>query len=383
MTVVYYTQTYFLDAALETIQSLKKIATLHLLIELAPESRTTTIIDIPSLKGFDVIENFKDVVDEKTYSRFLPYLDGIASVNFFVQNTRRAFSPLVFYKCRKVIGFINRISPDVIHFDTVSARSIGLVGLTNKYKILITVHDPVPHTGETSWKKLFTTLLFYRKARNFFFYSKFAQGQFASHYPKLKKKTSLLCFQPFSYIRQFSLNNNAAGDYILFFGRISPYKGIDILIGAIPLVLKRFPETRFIIAGSQANYSLKTDSLLAYKDSTTVISRHLSTEELSGLIVNSKFIVCPYRDATQSGVLMTASAFGKPVLATRVGAFPEFIFDGYNGLLTEPTPVSFATAICTALSGDKYLQFAQHVTSSFSHHNDEINQVSLLTAYKK
>ena len=381
MIVVYYTQTYFLDAALETLQSLKKIATVHLLIELAPESKKSTIIDIASLDGLNIIESFKTVLDEMSYLRFLPYLNGIASVNFVVHSTKQALSPVVLYKCRKVMKFIHNISPDVIHFDTVSGRSLGLIPLAKKYSIHITIHDPVAHSGEKSWKKKIINLLFYRKAINFFFYSQFAKQQFALHNPTIKQKLSLLRFQPFSFVRQFSLHKSSDGHYILFFGRMSPYKGIDILLAAIPMVLKNFPGTKFILAGCQDNYSLNSETYYAYKDSITVISAYLSIQELSELIMHSKFIVCPYRDATQSGVLMTAFAFAKPVLATRVGAFPEYITDGVNGLLANANAKDFAHAICMTLSGDRYMQFAKHLNSGFSATDDQKNQNSLKNAY--
>jgi glycosyltransferase involved in cell wall biosynthesis len=54
------------------------------------------------------------------------------------------------------------------------------------------------------------------------------------------------------------------------------------------------------------------------------------------LIQQAAFVVCPYLEASQSGVLMTALALQKCVLATRVGAFPEYIQDGQNGYLCEP-----------------------------------------------
>lgn len=381
MVAVYYTQTYYLDAALETIQSLKKIAKVHLLIEIAPESKKSTIIDVESLDGLDVIESFKAVLGEEKYSRFLPYLNGVASVHFVVHATKKSFSPIVFFNARKVINFINNLSPDALHFDTVSARAIGLIRLAKKYNIHITVHDPVPHSGEASWKKKMTTFLFYRKAGTFFFYSKFAKDQFDIHYPKLKKNTSLLRFQPFSFIRQFASKNNSAGDHILFFGRMSPYKGIDILLESIPLVLNQFPEAKFILAGNQDHLAKNIDSLVTNKDSVTIISDYLGIEQLSRLISNSKFVVCPYRDATQSGVLMTAFALGKPVLSTKVGAFPEYIIDGHNGLLTDPDAKSFAYVICKALSGDNYLQLAQNINSRFSDSVDEENQISLWNAY--
>ncbi|MFN5422931.1 MAG: glycosyltransferase, partial [bacterium] len=98
-------------------------------------------------------------------------------------------------------------------------------------------------------------------------------------------------------------------------------------------------------------------------------------------IQHATFVVCPYRDATQSGVLMTSFAFGKPVLATRVGAFPEYVTDGHNGLLLDPEPTAFAQGICLALSGDKYKQYSLHVNSRFSTLDDYNNQQAFRSAY--
>ncbi|MFN5423167.1 MAG: glycosyltransferase, partial [bacterium] len=283
MVVVYYTQTYFLDAALETLQSLKKIASLHLLIELAPESKKSTVIDIDSLNALDVIESFRAVTGEDTYRRFLPYLEGISTVHFVVHKTKKAFSPISYFVCQKVIKFINRLSPDIIHFDTVSVRSIGLISLSRKFKIHITIHDPVPHSGEDSWKKRLTNFLFYRTASNLFFYSKFALQQFRLNYRAIHTSCSLLRFQPFSFLQQFATPRHVPTNYILFFGRMSPYKGIDILLKSIPLVLARFPASHFILAGSQDNYSISKETLMLYKNSITVIPGYLSTQQLADL----------------------------------------------------------------------------------------------------
>jgi glycosyltransferase involved in cell wall biosynthesis len=61
--------------------------------------------------------------------------------------------------------------------------------------------------------------------------------------------------------------------------------------------------------------------------------------------------VCPYVDATQSGVVMTAYAFDRPVVATRVGGLPEYVHDGQTGLLVaERDPVALAAALVSVLT---------------------------------
>jgi len=68
----------------------------------------------------------------------------------------------------------------------------------------------------------------------------------------------------------------------------------------------------------------------------TVLAGNLSNAELAALVEDSAFLALPYRDATQSGVVLTAYALGRPVVATSVGALPEYVSDGDTGLLVPP-----------------------------------------------
>jgi glycosyltransferase involved in cell wall biosynthesis len=380
MVLLYYTQTYFLDAVLETIQSLKKVSELHLLIEIAPESKKSTIIDIPSLSRFATVEHWKSVLDEGMCKRLAPYFEGIASIHFVVHKSAHALSPASLFVCAKLIKFIHRINPQIIHFDTVSVRSIGLLTLASRYKFNITVHDPVSHSGEDSWKTNFVRWLYYNKAKHLFFYSAFAEKQFRKHYAEVKSKSSLLHFQPFSFIRTYQSLVSFRSDYILFFGRMSPYKGIDILLDAIPRVLAEYPSAKFVLAGSAEHLTCNHDTLLKYSGSVSFLPHYFSSSSLADLISHAQFIVCPYRDATQSGVLMTAFALGKTVIATNVGAFPEYIRDKHDGLLIEPDSSQLSQAISKALSGNYYLDLEKNINPLFSSFYDIQNQQTFLSA---
>jgi len=131
---------------------------------------------------------------------------------------------------------------------------------------------------------------------------------------------------------------------ILFFGRISAYKGIEYLIEAFRIVKKNYPNLKLIIAGSGKLYF---ESNLADNDSSVkVINRYITNEELASLISQTRIIVCPYTDATQSGVAMTAFAFNKPVIATDTGGFPDIIIPGKTGFLV---PVRDAENLANAI----------------------------------
>jgi glycosyltransferase involved in cell wall biosynthesis len=97
---------------------------------------------------------------------------------------------------------------------------------------------------------------------------------------------------------------------------------------------------------------MPTDNI--HIDSIRLLNKYVSIQELAELIQNAEFIVCPYREATQSGVLMTAFALNKPVLATNVGAFPEYIVENVNGMLVEPTVNGIEKGILTMLNNNHY-----------------------------
>lgn len=382
MVIVYYVNTYYLDAALETIQAVKNVAELHVLIEVSPESRKTNIIDIGELNGFNYLEKPETVLGPEKWKQIERYFEGVAGVQFVVHGFKRSLS-LASYKTAALCGkYINTLKPDVIHFDSISPRLIGMYPYLVNKKIFITVHDPVPHSGEGSWKIKMTEYVFFHLAKGLFFYSRFASEQFAGFYPGISAGKYVIRFQPFTFIQQFASDTPSESNGILFFGRILVYKGVDMLLEAIPAVLKKYPDEKFIIAGEPLNCELDQQLLNRYRDNIQVISAYISTENLARLIKKSKFVICPYRDATQSGVLMTAYALGKMVVGTNVGAFPEYIHDDVNGILMEPDPASIADKIITALDGEHYKILEKNITAGYSRLIGEQNRQCLLTAFR-
>ena len=78
-------------------------------------------------------------------------------------------------------------------------------------------------------------------------------------------------------------------------------------------------------------------------------------------------MVLPYKDASQSGVIPIAFAYGKPVLATRVGGIPEQIIDGENGILIEPNNENLLAEKIIELFKDKnYLNILGQRAKSYA-----------------
>jgi glycosyltransferase involved in cell wall biosynthesis len=121
--------------------------------------------------------------------------------------------------------------------------------------------------------------------------------------------------------------------YILNYGNILPYKGLDVLYEAAHLLGPRLDGMKIVVAGRGADPYLQR---MTDDPRFVVINRYLSNEEIVALNKGAYCIVCPYKSASQSGIVSTTYLFGKPIIASDVGGFNEYIIDGENGLLVPP-----------------------------------------------
>lgn len=381
-TVVYYTSTSFMDVILETIQCIKHEVNLHVVIEISPQNRQSTIIHVDSLEGLNAVETPERVLGPEQWSRFKPYFEGVASVQFVVHRHPRSLSMASIKTAWKLSRYLKKFKADIFHFDTTSQRALGLYPYLLSKKVVISLHDPVPHPGEHDWKEDMLVFLYYRMAKAFVFYSRHAGNEFRKHYKNIRVPVHVISLQPYSFTRYFMPAVKPEADCILFFGRLSYYKGIDILMGAIPAVLEKYPAEKFVVAGKPSfGYEVDTSGLKEKAGQVELITRYLSTEELVGLISRAKFIVCPYREATQSGVLMTSYALGKTVLASTVGSFPQYVQHGTNGLLADPEPSALAAGIMSMLDQDRYKLLEKNVDPAFDQQTGRKNAEVLLQAY--
>jgi len=367
MKVAYYTSAYFIDSAIETIQSIKGKVSLHLYIEVSETSKKSTILNIESIESFDFIEDAEKVLGPEQWTKFKPYFEGITMVKFIVQKNNKSLSIGSFFSAMKLGRYFQKMNFDIMHFDNISQRSFGLYPFLNKTKLVITLHDPKPHTGENSWKTFLKFNLFIPKAKAFILYAEFSKTLLKKVFPKVNVPINCIQLLPFSFMRNYLPKEKISDNSILFFGRLSPYKGIDLLLNAIPLILEKYPNQQFVVAGS-TSYDFKFDEVLIskIKNNVTIINKYLSLEEIATLIDKSAFVVCPYRDATQSGVLSTTFAFGKTAIVSNVGSFSEYIKDGINGLISEPETNDLAKKIMQAIENDYYKKLEANVISNYS-----------------
>jgi len=341
-----------MDSALEWLNDLKSNYEVHLLVELSPDSLKSTVIDIENRNIESDFGELSDVIDTETKTLLNPYFKGLGSVKYIYYPTKQMLSIKNLKMAFKVLSYIKRNKINKVHFDTTSGRFMPALPFLFRIKKIATIHDPNPHTGEESYKKTIIRKVYTNIVNNFLFYSRYSYRQFIHSNIHLHSNAFSAQLKPYSFISKLNTTSIKPNKYILYFGRISYYKGIDLLLEAFQSIVSQYPNLNLIIAG-KGNIDDKATDTIRTKN-VRFLNKYVPIQELAELIKNSEFIVCPYREATQSGVLMTAFALNKPVLATNVGAFPEYVVDDVNGMLVEPSVRAINEGILKMLSNDHY-----------------------------
>lgn len=141
--------------------------------------------------------------------------------------------------------------------------------------------------------------------------------------------------------------------YMLFFGLIRDYKGLDLLLRA--WASARPEGYRLIVAGEFYASREKYVSLIdesGLRDDVALHDRFIPDEEVKYYFSAADCLVLPYRSATQSGVTQIAYNFSLPMIVTDVGGLPEIVPDGRTGLVCAPTAEGIADALRRIREGD-------------------------------
>lgn len=161
-----------------------------------------------------------------------------------------------------------------------------------------------------------------------------------------------------------SLNLDPKSRYVLFFGFIREYKGLDLLIKAFADERLKNLNVKLLVAGEFYTDSKPYLELIDKLNLSSKIILHTSFIENSNV---TRYFSCadivaqPYKHATQSGVTQIGYHFNKPMLVTNVGGLPEIIPNNVAGYVTEPDERSIADALYDFFNNDKKDFFESNV----------------------
>ena len=306
--------------------------------------------DIDVLNGYLEKEKNVHLISKELFS-YYPFLK---QCNFFIFNSLKLKSITNIVLAMRL--FWNLRNVDVIHVsgDDAMVPVILLIAKLAGKKLVLTMHDFFPHSGE-NFSRHHNVLrkLNFRLANSVIFQNRADCGKAVKLHPVLKNKGHYIPFGMLDLYRCFNKKSQCATDFI-FFGRISEYKGLSVLYEAYTLVEKKYPAVSLVIAGSGQDRSLHKWKT---KKNVTLINRYITNKELASLIRGAKAVVCPYQDVSQSGVLMTALAFSKPVIASQIGSFEEIVSETGCGILVPPSdPASLAEAMIKTMEDQESVQ---------------------------
>ncbi len=289
--------------------------------------------------------------------------------------TERAVNSISPFSWFKVGNQINKEQPDLVIFKywmpfmapcfSSIAKKLKKNGKT---KVMSLVHNLVPH--ESRIGDAFLTKLFVKQVDGFIALSQSVIDDihgFDAVKPKAlsphplydnfgKAKTREEALQ--------ALNLDAQFNYMLFFGIVRQYKGLDTLLKAFADKRLNNGKLKLIVAGEfyeDDSAYLELIEKHNLNDAVILTKSFVADDEVVNYFCAADIIVQPYKTATQSGVTQIAYHFNKPMLVTDVGGLKEIVPDGKVGYVVEPNEKAVTEALIDFYENNKAKDFIEGV----------------------
>lgn len=316
---------------------------------------------------FDVqVKQSCGLYSAKGYQELAFLNDWIPTKNVFILNmpAPHDYSPgnlKVMWQC---VRQMKREDYDLIHVTWPFRYGFFPLYVLRK-KMVLTMHDPIPHSGDYTRANLMNRWIAFKLIKHFILLNKNQRKEFSERYHIADDRIFQSHLSVYTHLTKIPVGAPLCPKpYVLFFGSINVNKGIEYLCHAMQKVLVQRPELHVMIAGKGTFYF----DVFPYKDNPNFhfINRFITDEEQVSLITHSEAVICPYVDATQSGVVMSAFALNKPVIATNVGGLPEMIESGRHGILVEPRDIKgLAKAIIATADQSLMKEMSEHIKDDF------------------
>jgi glycosyltransferase involved in cell wall biosynthesis len=224
---------------------------------------------------------------------------------------------------------------DVVHFQWLSIQALDARLLPDGHPRLLTAHDVLPREPRPG--QLAGQRALYERMDAIVVHSAHGAARLRD---ELRLDPAKIHVIPHGALTGLDVPGEAPfarpdKPVVLFFGLLRPYKGVDVLLEAWR---RAAPDAELWIVGMP-----RMDTSFIHGPGVRTALRFVTGAELAGAFRAADLVVLPYREIDQSGVLFTALAFGKPILATAVGGFSEVE-------AAELVPPGDADALAAALS---------------------------------
>ncbi len=283
--------------------------------------------------GKTQLEHSEDVIDVSPVARFAP------------------LGPRSWWRTYREIA---RLNPDLVIFKWwMPFFGLGYwavqrwVQKHTKARVVYILDNVIPHERRPGDK--FLSRLAVSQTDFFIAQSKTVEQDFFTWFPKIdpaRMKCSphpiYDCYPAFrgdqaAAREALGLDKNAK--WLLFFGFVRHYKGLDLLLQTLPEIRRRLSDVHLIVAGEFYEPRETFDKQiheLGLEDVVVIHDNYTPNERVGAYFAACDVVALPYRSATQSGIIQIAYAQETPVITTNVGGLSEVVVDGVTGFIVPP-----------------------------------------------
>ena len=255
---------------------------------------------------------------------------------------------IIFYAARSKARVIHIQWPYKFVFFDRTALSLYYKMLGKK--LVFTAHnvDGDARDGTSSWSKRFSLRFLYKIVDHIIVHTERMKSEIVEGFGIAEEKVSVIPHGVMSAVPESPINRTKARKMlhidadrrvILFFGLITPYKGLETLVQAAAQLRTREERLVLLIVGRIKECQDYWDEVqamierLGLKDKVITELKRVPDEAVEVYFKAADVLVLPYRSIFQSGVLFLTYRFGLPVIATDVGSFKEDIIEGKTGFV--------------------------------------------------
>jgi len=358
--IAYLSSPFVADSDMPLLQALQGLTDLDYILLLQQKHKNRMLVNVGRLKSRGGLYPMTDYPDLQNLGNFI----NLGKAYVLNMPGRHDWSPSNLLAVLSLLWFLLRHRYDVVHITWPLRYGLFPLYLLRK-RMVLTVHDPLPHSSEDTLLNRLHRWMAMKLVPRFILLNHYQRQEFIGKYHLRDSQVCESQLGSYNYLADLPPVYPESKDYVLFVGSINTHKGVDVLCQAMQNLHAAHPGLKLIVAGSGRMYF----DARPYMESGVLElhNRYLTDGELAGFIRQARFVVCPYVDATQSGIVMSAFALGKPVIATRVGGLPEMVVDRRYGLLVPPKDAgALAEAIETLVDAPDLLgQMSSHIIEDY------------------
>jgi glycosyltransferase involved in cell wall biosynthesis len=283
-----------------------------------------------------------------------------------------SINPLSWLRTARIV---RRESPDLVilhHWMPFMAVGLGTIvrrmDRRRNFPVIAVCHNVVPHEKQAGWKLLTRYLL--SRCDGFIVLSRSVLDDL-SMFTESEHKV----FVPHPVYDIFGegvtreeaaryLGLDPGDKYLLFFGLVRKYKGLDLLLDAFARVKEEIENLKLVIAGEfyeRKDEYLEQIAKSGMGDRILLHDRFIPSGEVKYYFCLADLVVQPYRTATQSGISQIAYHFGVPMVVTGVGGLSEIVPHGRVGYVTDVDEKAVAEAILDFFCGNRAGEFRSNI----------------------